>query len=200
MPFERRLVKLAWMAWLRSAAGKHHRPGHIGRPAPQFAVDEIGDAAEKQPDGRRRAGEVAERQKRDVAKPRKQKDHDQTADEAAVERHAALPELEDFERVLDEIRQIVEQHIAGAAAEDDAQGHPQHEVVEVDDGERSGPAPQALGLDQRPCIQPAEQDADDIGERVPPNRDRPEADQHRVECRKRNGEKRHGSGPASSAA
>ena len=42
------------------------------------------------------------------------------AEEAAVERHAALPQFENLGRVLDEERQIVEQHIAGAAAEDDA--------------------------------------------------------------------------------
>ena len=44
--------------------------------------------------------------------------------------------LHDLERMGGEVRQIVEQHIAEAAAEDDAERHPQDEIVEVDDGER----------------------------------------------------------------
>ena len=49
-----------------------------------------------------------------------------------------------FERMFEEVRRIVEQHIADAAAEDDAERHPQHEVVEVDGRERRRSAPQAL--------------------------------------------------------
>ena len=52
--FERRLVELARMARQRAAARKHHRPRHVGRAAPQLAVDEIGDAAEEQADRSRR--------------------------------------------------------------------------------------------------------------------------------------------------
>ena len=49
-----------------------------------------------------------------------------------------------------EMRQIVEQHIADAAAEDDAERHPQHEIVEVGDGQRRFAAPQrCFGLNKR---------------------------------------------------
>ena len=51
--FERRFIELARMARERAAVGEDHRPGHVGRPAPQFAIDEIGDAAEEQADRRR---------------------------------------------------------------------------------------------------------------------------------------------------
>jgi hypothetical protein len=48
-----------------------------------------------------------------------------------MERHAALPQFKNLGRMLDEERQIVEQHVAGAAAEDDADRDPQDEVVEL---------------------------------------------------------------------
>ena len=189
--FQRRLIELARMARQRPAAGEHHRPGHVGRAAPQFAVDEIGDAAEEQPDRPDRAGDVAERQDRNAALAREQHHGDHAAGEAAVERHAAVPQLHDLERMRGEMRQIVEQHVAGAAAEDDAERHPQHEIVEVDDGHRRLAAPQLFGADQGAGIDPAEQDAGDIGERVPADGERAEVHQHRIEGGKGNDEQGH---------
>ena len=51
--------------------------------------------------------------------------------EAAVKGHAALPQLKDLGRMLDEEGQIVEQHVAGAPPEDDSERHPENEVVEL---------------------------------------------------------------------
>ena len=79
---------------------------------------------------------------------------------------------ERLERVRGEIGRIVEQHVADAAAEDDAERDPHDEVVEVERGHRRRPAPQARRLDQRARVEPAGQDADDIGERVPADRER----------------------------
>ena len=76
-------------------------------------------------------------------------DRDDAAEEAAMERHAALPHLEDLERVLEEVRQVVEQDVADAAAEDDAERHPQDEIVEVGDGERRRRRPTAVSLRMR---------------------------------------------------
>jgi hypothetical protein len=50
-PFAERLVELAWMARKIIGHGKHHAPRQVRRTAPQFAIDEIGKAAKKQPDG-----------------------------------------------------------------------------------------------------------------------------------------------------
>ena len=179
--FEGGLVELARMARQRARARKHHGPGHVGRPAPQLGVDEVGKAPEEQPDRRDRAGEVAERQDRDAAAPREQDDRDHAAEEAAVEGHAALPDLDDLGRVRGEVRRVVEQHVADAAAEDDAERHPDDEVVEVDDGHRRRPAPVALVADQGAGVEPAEQDAENIGERVPADRERADRDQHRID-------------------
>src|SRR5262249_56641903 len=60
-PLERRLVELARMARHWPAGRKHHSPRQIGRAAPKLAVDEVGDAPEKNSDRSRRAGNVAER-------------------------------------------------------------------------------------------------------------------------------------------
>ena len=49
--FEQGLVELARMAGERPAIGELDRPGHVGRPAPEFAVDEIGDAHQDSPTG-----------------------------------------------------------------------------------------------------------------------------------------------------
>ena len=179
--FERRLIELARMARQRAAAGKHHGPGHVGRPAPQFAVDEIGDAAEEQPDRGDRRRDVAERQHRNAAVAREQHDGDDAAGEAAMERHAAVPEFEDLDRVRGEVRQIVEQHVAGAAAENDAERDPDHEVVEVEHGERRRAAPQPFRSDDGARIEPAGDDADDIGQRIPADRERSDGHQHRID-------------------
>src|SRR5262245_22547900 len=89
--FERRLVQLARVARQRAAGRKYHRPGHVGRTAPKLAIDEIGDAAEKDPDRSGRAGDIAERQYGQAAMAREQDDGEYAAEKAAVNRHAALP-------------------------------------------------------------------------------------------------------------
>ncbi len=51
MPFQRRFIKLAWMARVSPRMRENNRPRHVGDAPPQFAVHEIGDAAEEQADG-----------------------------------------------------------------------------------------------------------------------------------------------------
>ena len=82
----------------------------------------------------------------DAAPPREQHHRRDAAGEAAVERHAALPELENLQRVRGEMRRIVEQHVAEPAAEDDAERDPQHEVVEVGDASSAPARPTAARL------------------------------------------------------
>jgi len=86
-----------------------------------------------------------------------------------------------------EMSGIVEQHIADTTAEDDAERHPQNEIVEIDDGQWCRSAPVALIADQRARIEPAQQNADDVSQRIPADGNRPDGHQHRVEVRKRQG-------------
>src|SRR5450631_3811446 len=115
-PFEAGLVELARMARQRPAERKYHRPRHVGGPSPQLAIDEVREPPEQEPDRPDRAGDVAERERRYPAVVSEAYHRDDATEKAAVEGHAAFPHLEDLERVLEKMRQVVEQHIAGAAA------------------------------------------------------------------------------------
>src|SRR5215831_21040522 len=82
--FERRLVELARMTRQRPAGRKYHSPQQVGRPAPKLAVDEIGDAAEKDSDGSGCAGDVAQGKYGQPAIAREQDDREHAAEKAAV--------------------------------------------------------------------------------------------------------------------
>ena len=110
---------------------------------------------------------------------------DDATEKAAVEGHAAFPHLEYLYRVFEKMRQVVEQHIAGPSAEDDAQRHPQDEIVVVEDGHGRRAAPVSFVGDDGAGIEPAEQDAADIGERIPADREGPDGHQHGIEGRER---------------
>src|SRR6476660_10408209 len=107
------------MARQRSAGRKYHRPRHVGRAAPKLAVDEIGDAAEKDSDRPGGAGEVTQRKNGETAVAGEQDDRQHAAEKAAVERHPALPELQALQRMRDAIAGLVEQHVAEPSAEND---------------------------------------------------------------------------------
>src|SRR6266481_3354525 len=186
-----RLIELARMARDRAGARKDHRPGYVGKPAPQLAIDEVGEAAEQDPDRRNRTCNVAERKHREFAYRGKNHDGDDTAEKTPMKRHAAIPDLENLQRVLDEMRQIVEQHIAGASAQDDAERHPKDEIVEVFDLQRRRPTPVSFIANHSAGVGPAQQNAENIRQRVPTDREGPNGDQHGVEVRKRNGRDRH---------
>lgn len=189
-----RFVKLARMArQLRRVVGEDHRPGQarVRGAAPQFAVDEIGDSAEQQPDRGDGGGDVAKRQDRDLVAIGKPHHRDDAAEEAAMERHAAFPQFEDRGGMIDEEGQVVEQHVAGAAAEDDAERDPQDEVVDLHQRDRRRSAPQALVLQERARIEPAEHDAADIGQRIPADREWTDLDRDRLEGGKVDQQKGH---------
>ena len=82
--------------------------------------------------------------------PREEHHRQDRAEEAAVERHAAVPQREDLERVLGEAREIVEEHVADAAAEDDAERAPDDEIVDVGRlHRRAGRPPESPGCATR---------------------------------------------------
>jgi hypothetical protein len=98
-------------------------------------------------------------------------------DDTAVERHAAIPEAQYLGRTLEIFARLVEQDVAEAAAEDDAQCGVEDEIV--------GMAPRHRGaglLQQLQQIPPAEDDPGEISEAVPAQRERAEMDQHRVDA------------------
>ena len=184
-PLEQRLVKLARMARQVAAVRKDDAPRQVGHPAVELAIDEVGEAPEEQAEGHRRRDHVDQRPDRNLPRSGEEDHGEDRAEEAAVERHAAVPERDDLRRVLGEARQVVDEHVADAAADDDAERAPDDEVVDVRRLHRSpGRSPEPRIGDQALGVPPAEEDADDIGERVPADGKRADLDQHRIDCRK----------------
>ena len=113
-----------------AAAWKHNAPGQIGRAPPEFAIDEVGDPHEKLAKRRRTADVVENPQERQLVAPSEIDDCDNEADEAAVKRHAPLPQLDDVGRVSKHFG-LVEKHITEAAAENDAERRVEDEIVSM---------------------------------------------------------------------
>src|SRR3546814_609271 len=85
-----------------------------------------------------------------------------SSDLSAVQRHAAVPELEDLDRMAEVIAEIVKEDIADAPADDDAEHRIEDHIVGVAARHRGA------GLrDQPQQIPIADEDAGKIGEGVP---------------------------------
>ena len=162
-------------------AGKDHRPRHVAGTAPQLRLDEIGDADQKDADRRRCRTDVADRQQRNFVLSRKIPDRQRRADQAAVKRHAAEPQLEDFQRMGEEIVRLIKNHLAEASADDDADGEIKHQVGDALRARPRRIAPQPVVPDQGAHIEPAEGKAADIGKRIPADRKRPDMERHRID-------------------
>ena len=81
--------------------------------------------------------------------------------------------------------EIVEQHVADAAAEDDAERHPDDQIVDVGRARLPEAGPVFGRRGEAPGKPPAADEAGDIGERVPADRQRADGDGDRVDRRKR---------------
>src|ERR1035438_4369241 len=68
-------------------------------PAPELAVDEVRDPAEKEPRGRRRRHQVRQVQEGDPGGAGEPGDREDDADHPAVARHPALPHAQDREGI-----------------------------------------------------------------------------------------------------
>ncbi|MGY4482702.1 hypothetical protein ACVWWR_001893 [Bradyrhizobium sp. LM3.2] len=138
-----RFVKLARMARHVTPGRKDHGPGQarVGGAAPQLAIDEVRQPHQENPDRRNAAGDVAERQDRDAVLPGEPHHRHDASEEAAMEGHAAFPQFEDGSRMFDEEGQVVKQDITGAATENDAERHPQDEIVDLRQTDRRGAGP-----------------------------------------------------------
>ena len=117
--------------------GKDRRPEtpcRAASPSPghKLAIDKIRDAAQKQPYRRGAGDDVADRDPR-IASPaaKKQPHGEDHAQKTAVERHAALPDGQRFQRVLQVVSGLVENYVAQASPQHDPQCRPDDEVVDM---------------------------------------------------------------------
>ena len=169
------------MARGRAAGRKYHGPSDIGRPAPQFAVDEICNAAKKQADGHDSTNEIKQAEYGDVAGAGKQDHGEKHAQESTVEGHAAIPYLQSPNWVGDHCTQIVKQDVSNATACNDAQCCPHEKIIEIEQRKRGLVVwPKMIAPDNHAAILPTQQNAYDIGQTIPMHRHGPDRKQHRI--------------------
>src|SRR4051794_27426497 len=98
--FEDRFVKLARVARRaedraeRRGFDKAHRPGNGRRRAPQLLVDEVREPAEEQAEGRAAGDIIVDPEPRQFLLAREIDDPERCPHDTAVERHAAIPQLQ----------------------------------------------------------------------------------------------------------
>src|SRR5215471_3106520 len=105
---------------------KYHAPWQIGRPAPQFTIDEVAEAPRCKPQRTQRRHEVRHLEPTLVPVVRKQSECEEHAEQATVKAHAALPYRHNLDGVREVVHRLVEQHVSEAAPYD----HPEHAVEE----------------------------------------------------------------------
>ena len=151
------------MARIGSGMGKDDAPGGRGDLAPELAVDEIADAAEKESRRNERRDEVGNVDEALLSGPAEIEEGQGQADGSAVEGHAAVPETQDFRRISQIDGQIVEDDVAQSAAQHAAQHGEGHKIIHIPwlPAEAGGPLS---------AQEPAEQEAHHVHETVPADR------------------------------
>src|SRR5438552_1700834 len=110
------------MPRLRSAGAlEHHRPRRVADAAPQFLVDEIADPPGAETERTERCGKIGHGEETALGTPRVVPHRGDDAEEPAMERHATVPQREYLQRMLREVNEVIEEHVAQAAAENDAE-------------------------------------------------------------------------------
>ncbi|MEY9629200.1 hypothetical protein ABIA27_004235 [Sinorhizobium fredii] len=179
---EKSLVKLARVARERTSGREDDRPGHGREPPPELAVDEIGNAAEEEADRDDGRHDIEQAPDGDGVPAGKDDDRECRAQKTAMEGHAAVPDLDGADRVLQHRAEVVEEDVAEASAEHDAAGRPKQEVIELRQTEWGRiVAPERRILGYAPGVEPAEQDAGDIGETIPVYGERSDREDHRID-------------------
>ncbi len=120
-PFQQHFIEHGRMARQIVDKGKHHAPRQLGRLAPQFAIDEIAESPGTQAERHERRHVVRHAEEGPVGMPGVQPHGHEHAEHAAVIGHAALPDTEDHQRIIEEGAEVVEQHVTDAPAEHDTE-------------------------------------------------------------------------------
>ena len=101
-----------------------------------------------------------------------------------MEGHSTVPQLQNVERVSKVIAQVVEQHVADAAAEDDPERRVEDEIVCMTAGHR-----RARLLQQLQQVPIADEDAGQVGEAVPAQLEETEVERDRIQAQIRAGDR-----------
>ena len=178
-PLQPGLIKLAGVAdtgqvgsgaGLRRVARKGHAPRQGGGAAPKLGIDEIGDPAQEKADGRDGCHQVCHLQHGDVFAPTEQDADHNHAKEATVEGHPPLPDPQNASRIDDKTSQVVKEHIAHTPTQDDADDDPCQQPLDLLGPRRCRAGPKPWRRDHPHDQLPARDQSDDIGQRIPAQR------------------------------
>jgi len=184
-PFGRGFIELARVTRQRSGSREDEGPGHIAHAAPQFAIHEIRDATEHQPERRHGSGNIEHGEGVETIPPRPEEHRHACAEQATMKGHAALPDLHDLQRVLQKITGMIEEGEAQATANHHAKGRIDQKVIELFRCRRFqmlGPEPR-IGC-QLSRIIPATEKPQDIGQRIPSHDERADGKRDGIELGK----------------
>ena len=160
------------------AGGEDHGPGHVADLAPELAVDEIAHAAPEQALRHQGRDEVRDFEEGLLAGAREIPEGAEHAQQAAVEGHAAVPDAQYLAGVVDIGGQVVEEHIAQARAQDDAQHDEGQQVVHIHG------LPAGTGAGGPPAGQaPAHEKGQQVHEAVPAQLQGADAEGHGIDGR-----------------
>src|SRR5579885_3407053 len=112
--------------------------------------------------------------------PTEQNERRDDAEPAAMKRHAAMPQRSDLQGMRCVVVEIVEEDIAGAAAEHDAERRPYEEIVDV-----LNPRHLRRLLGHGQAVAPADDETGDIGKRIPTDGERTKRYDNGVDSRVR---------------
>src|SRR5215475_12144416 len=110
--------------------GKNHRPRHIGRAAPELAVDEICEPSQQLTNRHRRGAQVHGRQEARVVPLGKHVNGEPTCKQGAVEGHASVPEAENFKWIAVVGARLVQQYLPEPTTNNHADCHIEEQVVD----------------------------------------------------------------------
>ena len=155
----------------RTAAGEDHPPGEIGDPPPQFTVDKVADPAQAKTDGCRGHQDITGQKDRQLAAPAKDHRSSNHAEQPAMKAHPALPDGKNFQRTGEVLCRVIEQDVAKAPAEHDAEDPIKEQVGDTVLGQR-----QIAQAGQVPDQQIGGAETDQIHQPVPADSQRSDAE------------------------
>ena len=112
---------------------KNHCPRQtrIANTPPQLAIDEITDTPGSQPQRHQRRNKVGNVEPGTLRLAGVKRHRHQHADKTAMERHAALPHLDNFNRIRQIVAGLVKQHLPQTAAENNPEHSIEQQIIEL---------------------------------------------------------------------
>ncbi|CAI8182905.1 MAG: Uncharacterised protein [SAR116 cluster bacterium] len=111
------------MAWQAVTSRKDHAPGQVCYAAVKLGIDEIRQPPKEKADRHDHGHPVADGENGNTATRRKQPHRKDHAGKTTMKGHAALPYLQNLQRVGQVITGLVEQHKSHTPPQDHAQQH-----------------------------------------------------------------------------